>query len=157
FDIEDGATLSLECLTVQGVGGFFGRQNVILDLYDVNCGALTGGCVAVTVNSIATINRDLWISGDAAYIAFANERSSISFGGNVVVRQKVNVTSFILSYRLSFVGFTGGNAIANPEHLAGSRCRPYYGGRIQKSGVALPCEVDQTGSPQQGNDGAVYD
>jgi len=47
FDVQDLMMTSVACLTVQGENaiGFFGRQHVIIDLADINCGRHRHLCI----------------------------------------------------------------------------------------------------------------
>ena len=50
-----------------------------------------------------------------------------------------------------------GRPIVNPEFLAGSSCVAGKMGTTSKNGTVLPCRESGSGTPQQGNDGIIYD
>jgi hypothetical protein len=64
FDVQDGMIASIGCLTVTGGGvAFQGRQFVIFDIVDIDCGRLSV-CISGVLNTVVNTVGEIWISGD---------------------------------------------------------------------------------------------
>ena len=68
-----------------------------------------------------------------------------------VIRSNASQNRRSISIELS------GKPIVNPHFLVGSACIVGKIGTISKNGTALPCHEGGSGTPQQGNDGRIYD
>jgi hypothetical protein len=153
FALEDGMVASIGCLTVTGGGvGFFGRQFVIFDIVDIDCGHGISGVLYSVVNTVG----EIWISGDQDTFAAASLGSQFLINGTVVAKAAATVTNLFVSYNKSHIELLG-KPIVNPHFLAGSVCSVGRMGTISKNGTELPCREGRSGTPQQGNDGRIYD
>jgi len=156
FSVEDGMIAAIGCLTVTGGGvGFYGRQFVILDIVDIDCGRLSV-CISGSLNTVVNTVGEIWISGDQDTFADAVLGSQFLLNAQVVAKAPVTVTNLFLSYDKSHIELSG-KPIVNPDFLAGSVCIASKMGTISKNGTALPCHEGGSGTPQQGNDGRIYD
>jgi hypothetical protein len=156
FKVEDGMIASIGCLTVTGGGvGFHGRQFVIFDIVDVDCGRVSV-CISGSLNTVVNTVGEIWISGDQDTFAAAVSGSQFLLNAQVVAKAPVTVTNLFLSYDKSHIELSG-KPIVNPHFLAGSACIVWKMGTISKNGTALPCHEGGSGTPQQGNDGRIYD
>jgi hypothetical protein len=156
FDVEDGMIASIGCLTVTGGGvGFQGRQFVIFDIVDIDCGRLSI-CISGVLNTVVNTVGEIWISGNQDTFAAASLGSQFLINGPVVAKAPVAVTNLFLSYNKSHIELSG-KPIVNPHFLSGSVCIAWKMGTISKNGTELPCREGGSGMPQQGNDGRIYD
>ena len=156
FDVEDGMIASIGCLTVTGGGvGFQGRQFVIFDIVDIDCGRLSI-CISGVLNTVVNTVGEIWISGDQDTFAAASGGSQFLINGRVVAKAPVTITSLFESHTKSHIELSG-EPIVNAHFLAGSVCIVRTMGTISKNGTALPCREAGSGTPQQGNDGRIYD
>jgi hypothetical protein len=156
FLVQDGMIASIGCLTVTGGGvGFHGRQFVILDIVDIDCGRLSV-CISGPLNTVVNTVGEIWISGDQDTFAAAVLGSQFLLNAQVVAKAPVTVTNLFLSYDKSHIELSG-KPIVNPHFLVGSACIASKMGTISKNGTALPCHEGGSGTPQQGNDGRIYD
>ena len=70
FNVQDGMIASIGCLTVTGGGtGFHGRQFVIFDIVDVDCGDLSV-CISGVLNTVVNTVGEIWISGNQDVICY---------------------------------------------------------------------------------------
>jgi hypothetical protein len=74
----------------------------------------------------------------------------------LVAKAPISLTNLFLSYDKSHIELSG-KPIVNPHFLVGSACIVGKMGTISKKGTALPCREGSSGTPQQGNDGRIYD
>ena len=156
FNFQDGMIASIGCLTVTGGGvGFHGRQFVIFDIVDVDCGRLSA-CISGTLNTVVNTLGEIWISGNQDTFAIAHLGSQFLLNAQVVAKASVTVTNLFVSYDKSHIELSG-QPIVNPHFLAGSACVARKMGTISKNGTVLPCRESASGTPQQGNDGMIYD
>ena|SRR5215211_411672 len=156
FTVQDGMIASITCLTVTGGGiGFHGRQFVIFDIVDIDCGRLSI-CIGGVLNTVVNTLGEIWISGDQDIFSTASWGSNILMNAQVVVKAPVTVTNLFLSEHKSHIELSG-KPIVNPDFLAGSACIAAKMGTISKNGTALPCREGASGTPHQGNDGMIYD
>jgi hypothetical protein len=140
FDVQDLMIVSINCVRVTGAGnGFYGRQDVIIDLANINCGAINQ-CFEAEQNARIKAVGFVVISGSTNCFACTSDMSLISFPfTNITVNTNVSIPYFVNSHKLSRVEFLGA-AIFNPELVAaGSRCMAFRGGLIEKNGLTLPC------------------
>jgi len=156
FLVQDGMIASIGCLTLTGGGGgFHGRQFVILDIVDIDCGRLSV-CISGVLNTVVNTVGEIWISGNHDTFAAASLGSKFLMNAQFVVKAPVTVTNLFVSYDKSHIELSG-KPIVNPHFLVGSACIVGKMGTISKNGTALPCHEGGSGTPQQGNDGRIYD
>jgi hypothetical protein len=156
FNFQDRMIASISCLTVTGGGvGFHGRQFVIFDIVDVDCGRLSV-CISGNLNTVVNTLGEIWISGNQDTFAGAYFGSQFLLNAQVVVKAPVTVTNLFVSQDKSHIELSG-KPIVNPDLLAGSVCIAGKMGTISKNGTVLPCREGASGTPQQGNDGMIYD
>ena len=138
FSVEDGMIASIGCLTVTGGGvGFHGRQFVILDIVDIDCGRLSV-CISGSLNTVVNTVGEIWISGDQDTFAAAVLGSQFLLNAQVVAKAPVTVANLFVSYDKSHIELSG-KPIVNPHFLVGSACIVGKMGTISKKGTALPC------------------
>jgi hypothetical protein len=156
FTVQDGMIASIGCLTVTGGGsGFHGRQFVIFDIVDIDCGRLSI-CISGVLNTVVNTVGEIWISGNHDTFAAAFLGSQFSMNAQVVVKAPVTVTNLFLSYDKSHIELSG-KPIVNLHFLVSSACIVRKMGTISKNGTELPCHEGSSGTPEQGNDGRIYD
>jgi len=148
FDVQDGAITSIICLTLEGEGaiGFYGRQHVVIDSADINCGTISR-CVVLTHYAAANFARWTWITGDQDAFISAHKHSNVLFGAvsGIKVVRPVSVVQLFLSYGHSEIELIPGGENSpgfewsNPNFLAASKCITRQHGTIVSNGVELPC------------------
>jgi len=151
FDLQDGAMTSIICLTLEGEGatGFYGRQHVVVDFADINCGTITN-CFVLTHYAAANFARWTWITGDQHAFISAHKHSNVLFGAGsgIEVLRPVSVDQLFLSYGHSEIELvpagenSPGFEWSNPSFLAGSKCITRQHGTIVANGVELPCKAE---------------
>src|SRR5262249_30366364 len=103
FSVEDGMIASIGCLTVTGGGiGFHGRQFVIFDIVDVDCGHLRV-CISGVLNTVVNTLGEIWISGNQDTFAAASRGSNFLMNAQVVVKAPVTVTNLFVSEHKSHI------------------------------------------------------
>jgi hypothetical protein len=156
FNIQDGMIASIGCFTVTGGGiGFHGRQFVILDILDVDCGRLSV-CITGVLNTVVNTLGEIWISGNQDTTAGAYLGSQFLLNAQVVAKRGVTVTNFLVSCDKSHIELSG-KPVVNAHFVTDSACVARKMGTIAKNGTILPCREDGSGTPRQGNDGMIYD
>jgi hypothetical protein len=156
FTVQDGMIASISCITVTGGGiGFHGRQFVVLDLVDIDCGHVSL-CLSGVLNTVVNTLGEIWISGDQDTFASASLGSIFLLNAQIVVKEPVKVTNLILSEHKSHIELSG-KPIVNPDFLTDSACIARKMGTISKNGTVLPCREDGKSVSQQGNGGMIYD
>jgi hypothetical protein len=151
FDVQDGAMTSIICLTLAGEGaiGVYGRQHVVIDAADINCGTITH-CVLLTHYAAVNFARWTWITGDHHAFISAHKHSNVLFGAGsgIAVLRPVSVGQLFLSYGHSEIELVPGGENSpgfewsNPSFLAGSKCITRQRGTIVSNGVELPCTME---------------
>ena len=138
FLAQDGTIASIGCLTVTGGGiGFYGRQFVIFDIVDVDCGRLDV-CIRGSLNTVVNTVGEIWISGNQDTFADASFGSQFLMNAQVVAKVPTIVTNLFVSHDKSHIELSG-KPIVNPDFLAGSACIVQKMGTISKNGTELPC------------------
>jgi hypothetical protein len=156
FSAQDGMIASIGCLTVTGEGiGFHGRQFVVFDIVDVDCGHLSV-CISGVLHTVVNTVGEIWISGNQDVFASASSGSNFLLNAQIVVKAPVTITNLLVSDQKSHIELSG-KPIVHPELLAGSACVVARMGTISKNGTALPCREEGSGTPQQGKGGMIYD
>lgn len=149
WDVQDGAMVSVHCVTIRGGTGFFGRQHVVVDLADINCEGVSV-CIALVYYAVANVARDLWISGTVNTLAGVTHHASLLFTyrSRLVVKEPVTLSHLFTSGALSIIelmrphGDVPGFAVDNPEPISGARCYAQHGGGIIRGNIPLPCDID---------------
>ena len=101
--------------------GFHGRQFVIFDIVDVDCGHVSV-CISGVLNTVVNTVGEIWISGNQDAFAIASSESNFLLNAQIVVKSPVTITNLFVSDQKSHIEFSG-KAIVNSDLAEWRRCQ----------------------------------
>ena len=142
FWVQDGATLIVSCMKIEGEDAvaFQGRQHIILDAQWITFGKLKQA-FAMTDHSIVNFGGDNTISGDMTVFASAYYLSTIRFMGKTTISRPVKISYFVQSYLKSLVEFEPRASFVNPKSVSGAKYYVWREGSFVANGLPLPGDV----------------